>query len=296
MIELRHLRYFLAVAEEMNFTKAANRLHVAQPPLSVQIRDLEEMIGVPLLDRSSRPFQLTEAGLYLKEECRRLLGETDTVIEQTRRVGKGRKGWIGIGFIPSTLHGFLSGLLAEFRKSNPDIEVVLRAMSRSEQVEALHTRRIHVGILRPKLETEEFVQTLVHRDTIAFACPEDHRFAKKKAVALSELSGENFIAYDSGNRPSFFLTFIAKACQEAGFEPRITMEVDQPITAMSAVSAGFGVSLVASSLAAARIAGCKIIPLAEPVPQNPIYAIYRRGETADSFRKFMAALERFESH
>lgn len=294
MIELRHLRYFLAVAEEMNFTKAAQRLHVAQPPLSVQIRDLEEMLSVALLDRSSRPFHLTEAGHYFKEECRRILSETDTAIEQTKRVGKGRQGWLGIGFIPSTLHGFLSDLLAEFRKGNANIEVVLRAMSRSEQVEALRSKRIHVGILRPKLETDEFVQTLVHRDAIAFACPEDHPFAKKKAVALSDLAQENFIAYDGGNRPSFFVSVIAKACQEAGFEPRVTMEVDQPITAMSAVSAGFGVSLVASSLAAVKITGCKIIPLAEPIPQNPIFAIHRRGETADSFRKFMAALERYE--
>jgi len=295
MIELRHLKYFLALAEEMNFTRAAQRLHVAQPPLSVQIKDLEEMVAVPLLDRSSRPFRLTQAGLYFKEECRRLLADVANTLDQTKRVGKGRQGWLGIGFIPSTLHGFLPGVLAEFRAKNPEIEVVLNTMNRGEQIEALKSRRIHIGITRPKLDTDAFEQTLVHRDALGFACPKNHAFANRESISLKELKDENFIAYDGGVRPGFFNEIVLRACIDAGFEPNVAMEVDQPITALSAVAAGFGISLVANSLTDALSNGCCIIPIEEPAPQNPIYIAYRHDERAESCLKFIIAIKSYET-
>jgi DNA-binding transcriptional LysR family regulator len=295
MVDLRHFRYFQAVAEELNFTKAAKRLHIAQPPLSVQIRDLEAAVGVPLFDRSSRPLQLTAAGAFLQAESRQILTDVDSAIEEARRLGRGPGGWIGIGFISASVHGFLPDLLRQYRRRNPKIEVVLRQMTAPQQVDALRARQIHVGFIRPSLDTEEFAQCIVFPDTLSVACPEDHALTRMKSIPLSALKGEALIAYDGGLRPGFTETLV-RICRSAGFEPRITMRVDQPVTALGAVAAGFGISLVATSLYGDGPRGFRIIPIAPPAPPHPIYVVHRRGEASDAFQKLQELMPAALAH
>jgi len=147
-MELRHLHYFVAVAEELHFGRAAHRLHIAQPPLSQQIRQLEEELGVQLFLRTKRSVSLTEAGAAFLEEAQRVLEQTKRAVEVAQRTGHGEQGKLIIGFVGSATYGLLPRLLRRFRERFPEVTLVLRELTTSQQVHALHEQRIHLGVLR----------------------------------------------------------------------------------------------------------------------------------------------------
>jgi DNA-binding transcriptional LysR family regulator len=286
MAELRHLRYFLAVAEELNFTRAAERLRIAQPPLSRQIRDLEEDIGAPLFDRSTHPLRLTEAGQFLREEARELLVAFDRALDGAGRIGTRNAGWIGIGFLESAMYAFLPKILCRFRQQHPEIEINLTEMSADQQLIALRDRRIHIGFLRPCIETNEFEQEVVQFDTLAIALQSTHPLAKAASVTFDLLGREPFVAYGGHLRPNF-CNYLRRLCQDAGIKLQVAMEVDQPETALGAVAAGFGISLVPQSLAGQGREGVVIKPISDRPPPHPLLALYRRNETSPVFHDFL---------
>jgi DNA-binding transcriptional LysR family regulator len=286
MADLRHLRYFLAVAEELNFTRAAERLRIAQPPLSRQIRDLEERIGTALFDRSTHPLRLTEAGQFLREEARDLLAAFDRALDGAHRIGRRNAGWLGIGFLESAMYGFLPRILCLFRQQHPEIDINLTQMSADQQISALRDRRIHIGFLRPCIETDEFVQEVVQFDTLAIALQSTHPLARSESVTFDLLAREPFVAYGGHLKPNF-RDHLRRLCQEAGIVLQIAMEVDQPETALGAVAAGFGISLVPHSLAGQGREGVVIKPISDRPPPHPLLALYRRSESSAAFHDFL---------
>lgn len=290
MTELRHLRYFLAVAEELNFTRAAERLHIAQPPLSRQIRDLEEAIGTPLVDRGAHPLRLTEAGLFLREEARELIAAFEQALDGAGRIGQRSAGWIGIGFLESAMYGYLPDILRLFREQHPAIEINLTEMSAEQQLTALRDRRIHIGFLRPRTDTDEFEQEVVHFDTLGIALQSTHPLARANAVSLETLANEPFVTYGSHLRPNFS-EHLWHLCNNAGIELRVTMEVDRPETALGAVAAGFGVSLVPLSLAGQGRHGVVILPVNDHPLPHPLLALYRRNDPSPAFRDLLGIVQ-----
>lgn len=197
-MELRHLRYFRVVAETLNFTRAAEQLHLAQPPLSRQIQQLEDELGVVLLERS-RPLRLTESGRFFYEHSVQLLEQLERVCDDTRRIDKGKRRWLGIGFAPSTLYGALPELIRQLRGSG-DIELGLLEMVTLQQVEALKSGRIDIGFGRIHIDDAAVVQTVISEDPLVAALPAGHPLLGAP-VSLEQLALEPFVLYPATSGP-----------------------------------------------------------------------------------------------
>jgi len=277
-MELRHLRYFVAVAEELSFTVAARRLNISQPPLSQQIRDLEAELGTPLFERSSRRVDLTTAGVGFLDHARAILAQAEHAVEDVRAVGAGRIGMVRIGCTGSVLLGPLAGLIAAFGKANPGIAVRLREMGPVEQVAAVQAGRIDICFLRhpppePGVEVE-----IGWREAVGVCLPVGHALAKASRVELAALAGEDMISLRL--RDSRFSQQLRDACLVAGFAPRILHEVVESYSLTSLVAAGLGVALVPESVR--RMARTDIVyrPLAPPAPEADVWMLYRRDRPA----------------
>lgn len=277
-MELRHLRYFVAVAEELSFTVAARRLNISQPPLSQQIRDLEAELGTPLFERSSRRVDLTVAGVGFLDHARAILAQAEHAVEDVRAVGAGRVGMVRIGCTGSVLLGPLAGLIAAFGKANPGIAVRLREMGPVEQVAAVQAGRIDICFLRhpppePGVEVE-----IGWREAVGVCLPLGHPLAERPQVALSALAGEDMISLRL--RDSRFSQRLRDACLVAGFAPRILHEVVESYSLTSLVAAGLGVALAPESVR--RMARIDIVyrPLAPPAPEADVWMLYRRERPA----------------
>jgi LysR family transcriptional regulator, benzoate and cis,cis-muconate-responsive activator of ben and cat genes len=218
MVELRHLRYFLAVAEELRFTRAAERLQIAQPPLSVQIRQLEDEIGVALFERGGWPHRLTEAEKLLLERARLVITNVGTTIEDVKRVGRGQTGRLSVAFVGSAMYTTLPEILNAFREAHPNIELTLDEMLAAEIAESLRERRIDVGFSRPALnEGEEFEQRLLLEEPLVLAIPERHRFPDGAKVSFADLAGEPLIVYPRYPGPRM-TDVVLLAYEKAGVE------------------------------------------------------------------------------
>ena len=213
-MELRHLRYFMAVGEELSFTRAAERLHIAQPPLSQQIKQLEEELGVTLLQRGARPLRLTGAGEVLLQRSRALLADLDAAIAETRRTGRGQTGKLSVGFAGSAMYVFLPDVINTFREACPNVELNLHEMLASEVAQALQERKIDVGFARPQLPPlDHIAQRLILEEPYLAALPKRHRLAGRTLIALSDLADEPFVLYPSTPGPSVMEIFTS-ACRE----------------------------------------------------------------------------------
>ena len=278
-MELRHLRYFVAIGEELNFTRAAARLHMAQPPLSQQIRQLEAEMGVVLLQRNSRPVRLTEAGELFLARARDLLASLEAAVADTRRIGRGQAGKLAVGFVGSAMFAGLPAIIGAYREACPAVELSLDEMLAAQIADALRRRQIDVGFARPPLLPEAgFVQRIIFEEPYVAAVPRTHRLAARKEIALAELADDPFVLYPAQPEPSVTGLFVA-ACQTAGFTPRLVQEVLHLQTAIGLVAAGVGVSLV--PLAAARglaARGALFIPLAAPAVMAPLAMAWREEE------------------
>lgn len=244
-MELRHLRYFVAVAEELNFQRAARKLNISQPPLSKQIRDLERELGVELVDRSKRKIQLTHAGRLFLQDARSTLELAERSVNTAVRAGRGEIGRLAIGFLGSATYDVLPRMLREFREKYPHVQLQLQTMSNRQQVEAFREGHIEIGILRPYLdETIDFLstRTIVHERLVA-VMPESHRLVKTALIPLSELAEEDFILWprSHGTRTR---DRIIRLCEKAGFNPRVVQESTELQTTLGLVAAGMGVSLL----------------------------------------------------
>ncbi|AJR23459.1 MULTISPECIES: LysR substrate-binding domain-containing protein [unclassified Sphingobium] len=252
-MDLRHLRYFLCVAEEMHFGRAALRLGISQPPLSQQIRALEEELGVRLFDRTSRRVRLTEAGRLFEPEARRTLAQADRAAQIARMAQRAEIGRLGLGFTTSgPFVPPVARALYRFRQTYPDVELILREQGRDEQVESVASRQLDLGIVRnfeaPALP-EGMLSRCLLKEEMVLALRADHPLALRPAPPrIADLSDEPLVLYGAPNGTGFTEHFQA-LCAEAGFVPKISHEARSLATLLGLVAAGFGPTVIAGSMA-----------------------------------------------
>ncbi len=272
-MELRHLRYFVAVADELSFTGAAARLRTSQPSLSQQIRDLEQQLETALFSRTSRRVELTAAGAVFLDHARAILAQVGHAAEQARSVGLGRIGTLDIGMTGSVLLGPLGSLVAAFGAQFPEVVVRLHEMSPQEQQAALHARRTDISFLRRPAEDPDLIEELAWPETVGVVLPERHPLAAHKRIALASLRNESHVFLRLED--SRFAQYLRDCCIKAGFLPRISQQVVEAYSLTSLVAAGLGVALAPACIKVLSRPGVVYRALAEPVPRADVKMLYR---------------------
>jgi DNA-binding transcriptional LysR family regulator len=265
-MELRHLRYFIAVAEELHFTKAAEKLHIAQPPLSQQIQQLETELGVKLFHRKTkRQVQLTEAGKVFFKEAHQLLMQLETAVELTQRTGRGETGKLQIGFTSLVIYDLFPLILRKFREQFPEVETVLVELTTSQQEQALRDSLINVGFAHPPLEDNTISYKCIHRETLVVAVSANHFLAQTEYISVRSLLHEPLIMFPRYLAPGLY-DRIMSLFQQTNCKPNITQEAVQMQTIIGLVSAGIGVAITPSSLQNLQRSGVAYRPILEEVP------------------------------
>jgi DNA-binding transcriptional LysR family regulator len=248
-MDMRRLRYFAVVAEESSFSRAAERLHIAQPPLSNNIKQLEQELGVQLFERSNRGVWLTEAGELLLEEVRRMFAQLDQTVLAVQRVGHGQVGRLTLGFVPSSSNEALPPILRAFRERFPGVELFLREMRPDHVVQGLHERQIDVGFVYLPLEDPSLNVENITREPLVLALPEAHPLTSEDQVELRAIAEEPFVLPARYQRMPGLYGRVTEACRQAGFTPNaVQKDVWLMQTIVGLVAGGIGVALVPSSL------------------------------------------------
>jgi len=286
-MELRHLRYFVAVAEELHFGRAAARLFIAQPPLSQQIQQLERELGVTLFQRTSRRVQITPAGEVFLAGARQTLTTLDAAVHSTRRAARGETGWLGIGFAASATYDLLPAVLHDFRAQFPEVELSLMELNAAEQSLALRERSIHVGFARPHAEEVDVVIEAVLREPFLVALPDAHPLAARPLLSLAMLAEEPFISFPEKPLPSY-AQVVRAICEAAGFAPRVVQEVREMQTAISLVAAGLGIALLPASVQHLHRDGVVYRPLPDSAPRTELAVLSRKEDASPVLQNFLA--------
>jgi DNA-binding transcriptional LysR family regulator len=288
-MDLRVLRYFLAVADEQSFSAAAKKLHMAQPPLSQQIKHLEEELGVQLFERQNRPVRLTPAGAFLASHGRSLIDKADELVEYVKRMGNGERGVLNVGFVGSATFEILPKVLQEFRKRSPEVLLNLHEMSSVEQQRALNESRIDVGFMRPLVPDDSFKLEKIYEEPLVVAVPTKSDLARLESVSLKELEKESFIWFPRSS-PFSYGGFILNLCRSVGFEPRIVQETSEMQTALSLIAGGIGLGLVPYSARNVRRGGVVFLPFRSPVLTTAITVAYKKAEQSPTLKIFLEAM------
>ncbi len=262
-MDLRQLRYFTVLAETLNFHRAAERLNISQPPLTVAIRKLEVELGAPLFERGTRGVRLTAAGKAALGPAREALAQAQLVREAVSQGGKGALGRLRIGFVGSAVGERLPRIISAYRQRFPRVELELRETTSAEIVEAVEARELDTGLVRlPIMRRVTLELEVIEDDQLVAAVPGDHPLARRRSIALGDLANQPFIIH--GPVSVLHVTTIL-ACQKAGFTPRIAQEATQVQTILSLVQAGLGVGMVPARMARLAPEGVRLMPLAEPI-------------------------------
>ena len=290
-MELRHLRYFVAVAEERNFTRAAERLHMAQPPLSRSIQQLEETLEVQLFQRDSRPLKLTETGKFFYAHAVQLLAQTAELESMTRRVGNIERS-LSIGFVGSTLYGMLPKIIRRFRDENATVELSLHEMSTMDQIRALKDGQIDIGFGRIRHEDPNIRRVILREEKMIVALPEGHPLSLLKPIlALSDLVSETLIIFPKSPRPSY-ADQVLSVFQDRGLKPRRIYEVRELQIALGLVAAGEGISVVPSSVYGLKRDDVSYKELDDPTLVSPIIMSMRMLDESRDIREMLELIYR----
>jgi DNA-binding transcriptional LysR family regulator len=286
-MELRQLRYFIAVAEELHFRRAAERLHMSQPPLSQQIRALEDELGFTLLTRTRRRVELTPAGEAFLRDARALLSELDGAVATARRIDAGQTGRLRVGFVGSALLSIVPGTVERFRASRPGVAIELRERSTVDQQRAVAAGVVDVGLVRPPIEDDGQLraETVLRERTVA-ALPAAHPLASLSRVPLRRLAAEPHVMFPRDQAPGFHDLLIA-ALAGTGAGPRVIQYAPEMLTIIGLVAAGTGVSLVPASVSRLALDGVTYRPVTG-APHSELVAITRRGDDSALVRGFVA--------
>ncbi|EHJ4092315.1 LysR family transcriptional regulator [Escherichia fergusonii] len=286
-IDLKLLRYFLAVAEELHFGRAAVRLNMSQPPLSIHIKELEQQLGTLLFVRHSRSVALTHAGKILMEESRRLLASANHALSRVEQIGRGEAGRIELGVVGTAMWGKMRPAMRNFLKEHPNVEVLFREKSPGMQMALLERRELDAGIWRMALQPSSgFTSLRLHESSFLVALPEDHPMARCESIPLLSLCNEYFVTLPSAHSDWVFLQSV---CQQAGFTPLIVREVVEPQTVLAIISMGIGITLMAESYAQMNWPGVIFRPLDEPVPAD-LYIVYDQQQATPALQTLVRAL------
>ena len=292
-MELRHLRYFVAVAEERHFGRAAQRLHMAQPPLSQQIRQLEAELGLTLLTRTTRRVDLTPAGAAYLERAREILDAVDAAAHEAASIASGRRGRLLIGCVGSATYSLLPELARTLRAELPEVEFGFRGeMLSPDQAAALADGTLDLGLLRP-LPTGSsggpgLSITHVRQESLLVAMPKDHRFAARRRVRVADLDGEDLVIHAGGGR-SAMNAMIQDLFDDAGISTHISHEVAETSTLVTFVAAGLGVAIVPEPTAALAVPNVVYVPLTD-TPGVELVAATRTGDESPLLTRALAIL------
>lgn len=295
-MDLRHLKYFIAVAEEQNIGRAAVRLHMSQPPLTRQIQQLEDELGVQLFIRTPRGMELTSTGKLFLEEARNIYSIIEQAMERTQLAGQGKLGRLDIATFGSGILDTIPKLLLAFRKNYPDVKIVLHTMNKNEQIEALLQRRISLGFNRMLTPTPGISAELISNEPLLLAINEDNPLSKEAEITLHSLIDQPFILFPTSGRPSF-ADKVVGLCQQAGFTPQISQEVEDVVTAISLVASGFGVCIVSETTSILALPGVIYRPLRH-LPENAridLSCIFRSDDKSPLVAAFLSEIRKFKN-
>ncbi|WP_348699396.1 LysR family transcriptional regulator [Duganella fentianensis] len=293
-IDLKQLKYFLAVAEEKSFSRAAERLHISQPPLSQQIMKLESELGVKLFARTTRTFELTVAGKALMQEATDLLAKMRMTVDTIRQIDRGEVGRLRVGIVGSAMWGPIPSLLEEFQTKYPRVTWTIHELGPTLQYEALRAKQVDVGFWRePRLDEEDLKrdnlrQELCFREDVCVALNEHHPLAKEEAIELSDIAEEPMLtlALDKSSFPRYLI----QCCVKAGFQPTIFQEATEPQTLLAMVGAGLGVALMPETTSRIGWPGVVFVPIRSNPPSANLYITYTTLDDAPVVRAFLNIL------
>ena len=293
-IDLKQLKYFLAVAEEKSFSRAAERLHISQPPLSQQIMKLEAELGVKLFARTTRSFELTVAGRALMNEAAELLAKMRMTIDTVRQIDRGEVGRLRVGIVGSAMWGPIPSLLEEFQGKFPRVTWTIHELGPTVQYDALRARQIDVGFWRePKLDDNDLKndnlrQELCFRENVCVAVNEHHPLAKREAIELTDIAEEPMLTLALDK--SAFPRYLIQCCVNAGFQPTIFQEASEPQTLLAMVGAGLGVTLMPETTSRIGWPGVVFLPIRTNAPSANLYITYTTTDDAPVVRAFLNIL------
>jgi DNA-binding transcriptional LysR family regulator len=292
-MELRHLRYFVAVAEELHFTRAAERLGIKQPPLSLQIRQLEREIGTALFRRETRGVKLTETGTLLLDEARRILDQVERIRAGVQSRARGESGHIHLGFAGATyVHRLITGIIRAYHERYPAVVLTPEQSNTARLLATLRSGEIDVAFVRPPvIDADGLTLDLLIDEPMMIVLPEWHPRAGGRSMPLSALAPDTFILFPRAIGPGLHDAIIA-SCQRAGFSPNLGQEASQTVSIIHMVAAGFGVSIVPQSLSQIRAEGIVYLAIEGEAPRAPVSVAHRRDDRSAIVRNFVALARR----
>lgn len=293
-MDIRLLRYFVTVAEQRHFGRAADILNMAQPPLSQQIRLLEDELAVKLFDRSSRPIELTAAGRTLLREARQILSQIKRAEALTRRAGRSEAGTFRIGITGSAALEFAAPVISIFTERFPEVQLSLLEMSSPAQMAALERGGIQIGFVRPPVISDEISSRMVHQEPFLVALPERHPLAHTTDLRLRDLAGTPLVVFDSIEAPGF-RELILHVCHTLGYTPTVMQDGQQMTTMLCLVASGLGVALVPQSARRLALDGIVFRPVLEEAPLVELYAIWLRSRHDRLVHEMLAAIDDLRS-
>ncbi|WP_214415340.1 LysR family transcriptional regulator [Sphaerisporangium fuscum] len=285
-LESRQLHAFVVLAGELHFGRAAERLGIAQPPFSQQIRRLEERVGYPLFERTSRGVRLTPAGRQLLPAARQALEQVNSGLEAARRTGRGELGTLRLGFAASLALTVLPGVIAAFRQAHEGVRLEVHEMTTTEQVRALHAERIDVGLVREAVDREGLTAEPLLSEEVVAVLPATHPLAGERRVPLEALAGEPLVLFPREHGPEFHDRLV-ELCRRAGFTPRVAQRAVEWQTVCALVAAGLGVSLAPAGVRRIRITGVAYRRLAGGSPRTTVTLCHRREDSTPLLTRFL---------
>lgn len=290
-MELSHIRYFVAAAEELHFGRAAKRLHITQPSLSKRVAKLEEELGVKLFHRTRREVWLTEAGDAFLKGARLVLEDAQRAKEEARKAARGELGKLEVGFFSPAIYGILPEILKSYHERFPAVRVTLHEWTSVVQLERLREAKIEIGFMRAPVEEEGFLTEHVFLEPIVAALPEDHPQARREVVPPEELADDPFIMVPRHKEPNSFDRYVS-ICQRAGFSPKITQEVFEIHVIVGLVATGMGVAFVPGSIRNLKRPGLVYRPLEDPEAHIGTAVVRRSARPSPVLRTFLDTLQR----
>ncbi|GEN34901.1 MULTISPECIES: LysR family transcriptional regulator [Aneurinibacillus] len=291
-MELRHLEYFMAVAEELNFSRAAARLNITQPPLSQQIQQLERELGVPLFHREKKRIQLTGAGELFLVEVRRILAGVSHAVKVAQRAHRGEVGSLVVGFVGSATYDILPAVIREYQLRFPDVHISLYEMSTPEQIEALRQNRIDIGILRPPVSDPALRTNIVQAAPCVLALPKNHPLLEKKEIRLVDTAHFPFVALSRKTWAGLYDEFLS-LCNRMGFHPIIRQEALEFQTVIGLVAAGIGIAVVPVSAMNLHTQDVVYRNVKDGMPNAAMGLSWRRDAASPLVDKFVHIAKKF---
>lgn len=290
-MELRHLRYFITVAEELNFSKAALKLYTAQPSLSQQIKDLEEDVGVRLLNRTKRKVELTEEGAVFLEQARLTLAQADKAIAMARQVSQAKQQMLCIGFVPVAEMKIFPYVIPNLRVQNPELKIELLSLNNTEQMKLLKKGELDLSFTRHNFNSDEIESQFVIREPLIFLLPKDHPLAKYERIPVKALNGIDFIIPSSEQSYTLHHAILDFA-KANGVEFNIVQKADNILFNINSIGMGLGCTILPGYIAPLTMNNTVIRPLDIELPYLDLYVSYRKESTSMAVKKFLELLTR----